>query len=110
MPTRHLKRVHFTRGCGDRTRDLSFKLKGGGFRLAVRKKFFKVKVVRYSNMLSREVLYISSLEVLKVRLDGGFEQCHLLMLVPTAGLLDYMISGLGRKDFHSMIFFFFLFI
>lgn len=46
---------------------LNFK---SAFRLAVRKKFFIIRVVRYSNRLSREVLDIPSLEVLKVRLEG----------------------------------------
>lgn len=40
-----------------------------------------------------------------------FEQCHLLKLVPIAGMLEYLIFGLGRKNlfYGSMHFFFFLF-
>ncbi|KFP28239.1 hypothetical protein N325_02628, partial [Colius striatus] len=46
-----------------------FKLKEGGFRLDMRKKFFTVRVVRYWNRLPREAVCAPSL--FKARLDGA---------------------------------------
>ena len=59
----------FVRGCRDRMRGSSFKLKEGIFRLDTRKKFFTVRVVRHWRRFPREAVAAPSLEVFKARLD-----------------------------------------
>ncbi|KAK4821658.1 LOW QUALITY PROTEIN: hypothetical protein QYF61_026756 [Mycteria americana] len=56
----------FSRACCDRTRGNGFKPKEGRIRLAIRKKFFTMKVVKHWNRLPREVLDAPSLETFKV--------------------------------------------
>ncbi|KFW71207.1 hypothetical protein AS28_13268, partial [Pygoscelis adeliae] len=48
-----------------------FKLKGGRFRLDIRKKFFTLRVVKHWHRLPGEVVDAPSLETFQVRLDGA---------------------------------------
>jgi len=56
----------FRRFCGDRTKGNGFKLT---FTLSIRKRSFKVRVVRHWNSLPRNVVDALSLETFKARLD-----------------------------------------
>jgi len=62
----------FTRACTDRILVNDFKLKEARFKIAVRKKFFTLRVVRHWKRLFREVVDVHYLEVFKARLDGTF--------------------------------------
>ncbi|KFW69942.1 hypothetical protein AS28_10877, partial [Pygoscelis adeliae] len=59
----------FSRACCNRTKGNGFKLKGGRFRLDIRKKFFTLRVVKHWHRLPREVVDAPSLETFNVRLD-----------------------------------------
>jgi len=59
----------FGRACGNRTKDNSFKLREVRYRLAIRKKFFTMGLVKHWNRFPREVVDAPSMETLKVRLD-----------------------------------------
>lgn len=56
----------FNRACSDRTKgNYSFELKGGRFRLNIKKKFAMVRVVKYGNTLPREAVDATPLETFK---------------------------------------------
>jgi len=61
----------FSRACCYRTRGNGFKLKEGRFRLAIRKNFFTMRVVKPWHRFPREVADGPSLETFKVRLNGS---------------------------------------
>lgn len=58
-----------TKSCSDRTGEICFKIKEGRFRLATRKKFFTVGMVRHWNKLFRKAVDVPSLETFMARLD-----------------------------------------
>lgn len=73
----------------ERIRSNGFKLQMGRFKLYVRKKLFKMRVMAHWNRLSREVLETPSLETSKVRLNGALSHMILLgMSLLIAGGLD----------------------
>jgi len=62
---------HFVRECSDWVRGNSFKLKEGRIKLAIRKKYITVGMMRHWDRLPREAVDAPSLEVFKARLDGA---------------------------------------
>ena len=58
----------FSRACCIRTGGNGFKIKEGGFRLDIRKKFFVTRVMKHWNSLPEEVVGAASLETFKARL------------------------------------------
>jgi len=56
----------FTKACSDRTRGNGYKLKEDRFGLDLRKKCFRMRVMRHWNSC---IVDVASLEVFKVRLD-----------------------------------------
>jgi len=62
---------YFSRACCDGTKGNGFKLREGRSRLAIKKKFFTIRVVKHCHRLPREVVDASSLETFRVRLDGA---------------------------------------
>ena len=61
-----------TRAWSDGTRGDGFKLEEGRFRLAIRKKFFNMRVVKHWPRSPREAVAASSLAAFKARLDGSW--------------------------------------
>lgn len=86
--------------CSDKTRRNNFKLKYGGFGLAIRKKFFSMNVVRDLKKLPREVVKIPSMEAFKARLVEASEDAHgrgsrtegSLRSLPTKNILQFYSS------------------
>ena len=72
----------FTKACSDRTRCNAFKMKVGGFRLDIRKKFLKISVVRHWNMLAREVVDASLFAYVQDQVGKGSEQLELVKDTP----------------------------
>ena len=90
--------------CSDRRKGNDFKVKEGGFRLDISKKFFTLRLVRPWPRLPREAVAAPSLAVFKARLDGALStlvwwKVSLLM----AGGLKEMICKVPSNPNHSVI-------
>lgn len=59
----------FSRAWSFKTRRNGFKMKEGGFRLVMRKKFFTLRLVKHGNRLLRETVNVPSPEMFKDNLD-----------------------------------------
>ena len=82
----------FNRVCGDRTREMLSSLKRGRFRFDIRRKSFTVRVLRYWNRLSRDVVEMW----LKVSVTGDFQgQAGLGNLIQQCMSL---FNGVGLDD------------
>jgi len=63
-----------TRICSDSTRGNGFKLKEGRFRLDIRKKLFRKRVMRHWNRFPREAVDAPSQGGFKARLDRSLSK------------------------------------
>ena len=72
----------FSRVWCERTKGNGLKLKDKRFRLAIKKKFFTVRVVRHWNRLPREVVDAQFLEGFNVRLDQALSNLIRLYVSP----------------------------
>ena len=75
----------FTRVSNDKARGNGSKLKEGGFRIDIRRKFFTMRVVKHWNMLPREAVDTPFLEVFQGQVGWSSEQHGLVEDVPAHG-------------------------
>jgi len=75
----------FTRACRDRTRGNSFKLKEGGFRSDIRKKFFTYEGGEALEQVAQRSCGCTLPRSVQGRVEGRFEQSGLVEGVTTHG-------------------------